>query len=144
MSVWTEDNPLSIHQTILTMKAYAPYHFLFTISSIVAKLNGRDTVPSPYQCLVVAQNHNMVDTIISIVANCMNNAYAQGEETAKLKEKAFIPQNWVKNKDSISAIQAAVNNYVSFLPSMNQQMFKDLKEAFAIDPSCFEYRLAAD
>ena len=86
----------------------------------------------------------MVDTIISIVANCMNNAYAQGEETAKLKEKAFIPQNWVKNKDSISAIQAAVNNYVSFLPSMNQQMFKDLKAAFAIDPSYFEYRLAAD
>ncbi len=144
MSVWTEDNPLSIHQTILTMKAYAPYHFLFTISSIVAKLNGKDSVPSPYQCLVAAQNHNMVDTIISIVANCMNNAYAQGEENAKVREKPFIPQNWVKNKESISAIQGAVNNFVSFLPAANRQMFDNLKEAFAIDPSYFEYRLAAD
>lgn len=144
MNVWTEENPYSIHPTILTMKAYAPYHFLFTISSFVAKLNGRDTVPSPYQCLVAAQKHTMVDTIISIVANCMNSAYAQGEENAKLREKAFIPQNWVKSKDSISAIQGAVNNYVSFLPSMNQQMYKDLKETFAIDPTYFEYRLAAD
>lgn len=144
MAVWTEENPYSINETILTMKAYAPYHFLFTISSVVAKLNGKDMVPSPYQCLVAAKNNNMVDMMIGIVSNCMNNAYATGEENAKLRERAFIPQNWIKSKDSISAIQSAVNNYISFLPSMNAQMNKALKEAFIIDPSYFEYRLAAD
>ena len=144
MDVWTEDNPLSINETLLTMKAYAPYHFLFTVSSIAAKLNGKDTVPSPYQCLLAAEKNNMVDMIITIVANCMNNAYSTGEENAKVKEKVFIPQNWIKSKDSISAIQSAVNNYISFLPSMNPQMNKSLQEAFTIKPEFFEYRLAAD
>ena len=144
MDIWTEDNPLSINETLLTMKAYAPYHFLFTVSSIAAKLNGKDTVPSPYQCLMAAEKSNMVDMMITIVANCMNNAYSTGEENAKVREKVFIPQNWIKSKDSISAIQSAVNNYISFLPSMNPQMNKQLREAFAIKPEYFEYRLAAD
>ena len=144
MSVWTEDNPWGINETLLTMKAYAPYHFLFTISSIAAKLNGKDMVPSPYQCLLAAQKNNMEDMVVSIVTNCMNNAYSTGEENAKVKDKVFIPQNWIKNKDSISAIQSAVNNYISFLPSMNPEMNKKLREAFAIKPEFFEYRLAAD
>ncbi len=144
MAIWTDDNPLSLNESILTMKAYAPYHFLFTISSIVAKLNGKDMVPSPSQCLLAAEKNNMVDMMVSIAANCMNNAYSSGEENAKVRDRVFIPQNWIKNKDSISAIQGAVNNYISFLPSMNPEMNKKLREAFTIKPEAFEYRLAAD
>lgn len=144
MEIWTDENPLSINESILTMKAYAPYHFLFTISSIAAKLNGKDMVPSPYQCLLAAEKNNMVDMMVSIAANCMNNAYSSGEENAKVRDRVFIPQNWIKNKDSISAIQGAVNNYISFLPSMNPDMNKRLREAFTIKPEAFEYRLAAD
>ena len=144
MSIWTEENPYSINQTLLTMKAYAPYHFLFAVSSIVAKLNGKDTVPSPYQCLLAAQKSNMVDAMLSNVVSCMNQAYDSGEQNAKLKDKIFIPQNWVKSKDSIAAIQNAVNSFVSFLPALDAQKFKTLRDAFAVKPEYFEYRLTAD
>ena len=144
MSIWTEDNPYSINETLLTMKAYAPYHFLFAVSSIVAKLNGKDNVPSPYQCLVSAQKNNMVDIMLSNVVSCMNQAYASGEQNAKLKDKIFIPQNWVKSKDSIAAIQNAVNSFVSFLPAWDAAKNKALREAFVIKPEFFEYRLTAD
>lgn len=144
MAIWTEENPLSLNETILTMKAYAPYHFLFAISSIFAKINGTSNVPSPNACYKVASSNNMVDQIVAIAANCLNSAFDAESNNAQSQNKPFIPQNWVKNKSSVSGIQSAVTNYMSFLPSMNAVLNKQLKENLKIDPKEFTYRLTAD
>ena len=144
MDIWTEDNPLSLDETILTMKAYAPYHLLFAISSIFAKINGNNNVPSPNACYEAAIKNNMADQVVAMAANCLNSAFSSESDNAQALNKAFIPQNWVKNKSSIAAIQTAVTNYISFLPSMNPSLNKQLKESLHIDAQKFTYRLTAD
>jgi len=125
-------------------KDYTPYHFLFAISSIFAKINGTSNVPSPNACYKVASSNNMVDQIVAIAANCLNSAFDAESNNAQSQNKPFIPQNWVKNKSSVSGIQSAVTNYMSFLPSMNAALNKQLKENLKIDPKEFTYRLTAD
>ena len=146
MNVWTSDNPLSINEELLTMKAYAPYHFLFAISTVFAKINGNSNVPLPYETVSLAEKANLSDQIIGIVANCCNRAYDFGKTQAESAggDKGFIPQNWIKNKASMTAIQDAVTNYILYLPSMNPQQNKLLKESLKMNPKCFEYRLTAD
>ena len=144
MDIWSDDNLLSLNEPILTMKAYAPYHFLFAVSSIFAKINGNNNVPSPNACYQIALKNNMVDQVIAIAANCMNSAFNSESENAATQNRTFIPQNWVKNKASISAIQTAVTNYMAFLPSMNPAQNKILKDNLKIDPKDFSYRLTAD
>lgn len=56
----------------------------------------------------------------------------------------FIPQNWIKNKRSINAVQAAITNYVNFLPTMNKQMSDSLKNGTKLGLVDFSYRLQAD
>lgn len=140
MEVWTEDNPLSIDETIMTMKAYAPYHLLFAISCIFAKINGKNDVPSPGACYKAANNTNMSDQVLAMAVGCLNSAYT----TAKEQSTNFIPQNWVKSKASVAAIQSAVTNYFSFLPSMSPEQNKLVKSNLVIDAKEFSYRLSAD
>ena len=143
MENWTEANPLSIDETILTMKAYAPYHFLFAISSIVAKCNGNSNVPFPSAVLKVVEQNNLADQLVALAATCMNNAFSAAKDKAQNEGKDFIPQNWVKSKASIDAIRAAITNMISFLPMMGEPQ-RGLKEKLKMDASNFRYVLSAD
>lgn len=143
MEIWTDANPKGLDEVYLTMKAYAPYHFLYAISALFSKLSKQSDVPSPADCMDKSIQYNLTDAVISLVANCMNSAIQS--ETAKYQQdgKTFIPQNWVKNKASISAIQTAIINYLSFLPTMNADMYNRLKD-LSLDASKFSYRVKAD
>lgn len=142
IEIWTDENPKSLNSDILTMKAYAPFHFLYAISAVFAIINKQSNVPSPSVCLKVCQEKNLVDAVISIVANCLNSAIMA--DASKIEEgKTFIPQNWVKNKSSIAAISSAVTNYFSFLPTMNVEMDKKMKE-LVVKSENFSYRVKAD
>ena len=143
MENWTEDNPLSIDETILTMKAYAPYHFLFAISSIVAKCNGNSNVPFPSSVLKVVKQNNLTEQLVAMAATCMNNAFAAAKDKAQNEGRDFIPQNWVKSKASIDAIRGAITNMISFLPMMGEPQ-KSLKDKLKMDASNFQYVLSAD
>lgn len=46
----------------------------FAISMVFAKCNNQTNVPSPSECLKVASENNLVDSIINIAANCLNSA----------------------------------------------------------------------
>lgn len=39
MSRWTPDNPMGLNESLLTMKAYAPFHHLFAISVIFSEFS---------------------------------------------------------------------------------------------------------
>lgn len=144
MEAWTLDNPLGLSEELLTMKAYAPYHFLFAISMVFAKCNNQTNVPSPSECLKVAQSNNLIDCVISIAANCLNSAISTEKDNCAQNNKTFIPQNWVKNKNCNAGIIAAIQNYFSFLPSMNKEMNDKLKKGIGIDSKYFSYRIQAE
>lgn len=144
MQNWTLENPLGIDETLLTMKAYVPYHFLYAISMVFAKLNNSPLIPSPSECLDAAEKSCLTNQIVGMVANCINQAYQSGQSDAEMNGRAFIPQNWVKNKACVSAIQMSVGNIINFMPTMNMDLSKKLKENLKLDPSKFEYRLSAD
>ncbi len=139
MESWVESNPLGLDEIILTMKAYAPYHLLYAISMICAKSNNQTTVPSPSQTLSLAQKGALVDTLIQTAAMCLNNAIQVEADQAQNNGKTFIPQNWIKNKASIQAINSAIINMFSFNPAS-----KELKKALQMDPMYFSYRVQAD
>ena len=140
---WTEDNPLSIDETILTMKAYAPYHLLFAISSIAAKCNNKSDVPLPSEVYRIAQKYQIVEPLLAIASNCLNNAFQTAKDSAAAAERDFIPQNWIKSKASIDAIRGAVTNYISFLPMMGEEQ-KKMKDYLKMGAEYFQYVLSAD
>lgn len=139
MNAWNDDNPLGLNDDILTMKAYAPYHMLYAISAICAKCNKQNSVPSPSECLKLAKENNIEDSIVQLAANCLNNAIETEINRAQMDEKTFIPQNWMKNKASINAINSAVINCFSFNPYA-----KELEAKLKMDPKFFSYRVQAD
>ena len=144
MTSWTIENPLGLNPDILTMKAYAPYHLLFAISGVFAKCNNQKNVPSPAECLRLAQDYGLVESIINIAVNCLNNAIEIANEKYIAENKTFIPQNWVKSKACIQEIQSAIINYFSFLPTMNKNMADRLSNNLKMEPQHFSYRVQAD
>ena len=139
MEAWKEENPLGLNDVILTMKAYAPYHLLFAVSMIFAKSNNQSSVPSPAETLTLAQKADKVDEIIQLAAACLNIAIDSEEQAAINNNKTFIPQNWIKNKSSLNAINFAVLNMFNFNPNS-----KMLKAALKMAPDKFSYRVQAD
>ena len=121
------------------MKAYAPYHMLYAISAICAKCNKQTSVPSPSECLRLSQVFNITDSVIQLAANCLNNAIETEINKNQLDEKTFIPQNWIKSKASINAINSAVINCFSFNPYA-----KELESKLKMDAKYFSYRVQAD
>jgi len=139
IEAWTPENPLGLNDNILTMKAYAPYHLLYAISAICAKCNNQSGVPAPSECLKMASKNDIVDTLVQLSASCMNNAIDSEAAKCLDEKKTFIPQNWVKSKASINAINTAIINCFSFAPDA-----KKLKEIMKMDQSYFSYRVQAD
>ena len=96
------------------------------------------------QFLKVASENNLVDSIINIAANCLNSAISAEKNNCEQNNRSFIPQNWVKNKSCNAGIMSAIQNYFSFLPTMNKEMDSKLKNGVKIDSKYFSYRVQAE
>ena len=147
MKNWTDANPLGLNETLLTMKAYAPYHHLYAVSSIFAIGNNKaDRVPQPSATWALATAHGMVDQIIKTAGRCLNTALRVASNRTPIGNAIFSPQNWVKNKQSLNDINAAIEQYMDMLPTMDggEQQFERLKNAVNIGQDQFEYRLQAE
>jgi hypothetical protein len=70
MSYWNDKNPLKLNETLLAMKAYAPYHQLYAVSMCFAMAsNHSDRVPNPYVSYKVAKQKNMISEIARVQNN---------------------------------------------------------------------------
>jgi len=144
---WTDDNPLGMNETLLAMKAYAPYHHLYAISMCFAISNNEaDRVPNPSRCLEKAQQDGMVNEIIGISGRSVNMALEAAANEVQPQGKIFSPNNWIKTKTSLTGINFAIHNYFSILPMIpgGQELNKKLKETLALGNEDFEYRWEAD
>jgi len=147
MKNWTDKNPLGLNETLLTMKAYAPFHHLYAVSMIFAIGNNKsDRVPSPNSTWENAKANGMVDQIVKTTGRCLNTAMRVASNRSLPNNAIFSPQNWVKSKQSLNDINAAIEQYIDMLPTMEggEQQYEKLKTTITIGQEQFEYRLQAE
>jgi len=147
LKTWTDKNPLGLNETLLAMKAYAPYHHLYAISMCFAISNNMaDRVPSPSSCLEKAKQHGLVDEIVKISGLSLNMALEAAANEFQPQNRVFSPQNWIKAKTCLAGINFAIRNYFQMLPMMpgGPQVSQKLKDGLILGQEDFEYRWAAD
>ncbi len=147
MRTWGKDNPLSLNETLLVMRGYAPYHHLYAVSMCFAIPNNQaDRVPSPEACLAKAESAGMVDDVVKIAGVSLNMALEAAANEQQPANRVFSPQNWIKAKTCLAGINFAIRNYFNMLPLMpgGKEMKGRLDGALSLDTEAFEYRWAAD
>ncbi len=146
-ATWVQENPLSLNETLLAMKAYAPYHHLYAVAMIFAiSSNQSDRVPNAHKALESAQRCNMAEEIVRIAGTCLNMALEAAANEPQPANRVFSPQNWVKSKACLAGINGAIRNYLNMLKGFpGGAEVKTRLDAVTVLPiDTFEYRLSAD
>jgi hypothetical protein len=147
MEMWSASNPLRLNETLLAMRAYAPFHQLYAVSMCFAITSNRsDMVPNPFVCLESAQRKGMVSEIVKIAGTCLNMALEAAANEPQPQNRVFSPHNWIKAKQSLTGVNFAIRNYLNMLPMMpgGKEIAAQLKESLTVPQEEFEYRWAAD
>lgn len=102
---WNNDNPLGLNESLMALKAYGPYHHLYTISVIFGGINKmQDLVPNPAVVLQKLKDSNQLDTVIEVAGQCLNMAFETALDDATQNNKVFSAPNWTKAKASLKDI----------------------------------------
>lgn len=144
---WNKDNPMGLNETLLAMKAYAPYHQLFAISVIVCEINKmNESVPSPSVSLRKMQDSGLLDEIITMSGNCLNIALDSAALEASDNNKMFVPQNWVKSKGCLKDLRSSIRQYLNAMKMMpgGKEVIERLNNGLAMEKEDFEVRWTAD
>ncbi len=147
MKYWTAENPLRLNETLLAMKAYAPYHQLYAISMCFSiQSNQQDRVPNPTICYEAAVNNNMVSEVAKVAGTCLTMALEAASKEPQPQNRVFSPQNWIKAKVCLTNINFAIRNYFNMLPMMpgGSEIGKKFTETLTLPAGDFEYRWEAD
>lgn len=147
LAIWGKDNPLGLNETLLAMRAYAPYHHLYAVSMCFSIANNQpDRVPNPSSCLEKAISTGLIEDIVRIGGISLNMALEAAKSESQPQNRVFSPQNWIKSKTCLAGINFAIRNYFGMLPAMpgGKDMNAKLRSALALDQGDFEYRWAAD
>lgn len=145
--IWVKDNPLSLNESLLAMKAYAPHHHLYAISLCFCVANNMpEGVPDPIIALEKAKNANMVSQIVNMAGSCLNSALEAAANEPQPTNRVFSPQNWIKTKTCLAGIRAATRQYFNMLPALpgGKQLKEQLETPLTMETSDFEARWAAD
>ena len=144
---WTKDNPLGLNESLLAMRAYAPYHHFFAISLCFCVLNNMaEGVPNPALAYEKLMSGACFDQIIDISGSCLNSALEAAANEPLPANRVFSPQNWIKTKACLAGIRAAIRQYFAMLPTMpnGKAMSQQIKNSLVMESSEFEARWAAD
>lgn len=148
LSFWNKDNLLGLNESLLAMKAYAPYHQLYGISlffSIINSIPG-ESVISPSLALKKLEENNMLDYIIRMSGKCLNTALINASAEPQPVNKVFSPQNWIKTKKCLNDIRSTISsmlNTISMLPE-NEATYNKIKTALKAENDDFKARWTAD
>lgn len=147
MKGWIPANPFGLNESLLAMKAYAPFHQLYAVSMCFAIQNKQaEMSPEPQSTMRKAESRGLVEQIVQIAATCLNTALEAAANEPQTQRRVFSPQNWVKTKTCLGAINAAIRQYFNMLPGMpgGKEFSKTLNEGLTLPPEDFVYRWAAD
>jgi hypothetical protein len=147
LKTWISENPLNFNETLLAMKAYAPYHHLYAVAMCFSIANNQsDRVPSPTRSFEVAEGSAMIDEIVKVAGISLNMALEAAANEQQPANRVFSPQNWIKSKACLSGINGAIRNYFSMLPMMpgGAEIKKKINTGTILAAADFEYRWSAD
>jgi hypothetical protein len=143
--VWIEANPLGFDETLLAMKAYAPFHHMYAISMIFAISNNMaDRVPAPRATWQASVTNGLTDELVTIAGQCLSTALENAVTQAAGQSRIFNPANWIKSKQSLTDINATIRPTFTALRLANKVVYDKLNSALSLAPEYFEYRLQAD
>jgi hypothetical protein len=144
---WTKANPLSLNESLLAMKSYAPYQHLFAVSLCFCQANGvGQGVPNPTVAYEKSRAANLVGQVVDVAGTCLNSALEAAANEPQAANRVFSPQNWIKTKTCLAGIRQAVGQYFNMLPSMpgGRELNQKLRDSLKMGESEFEERWAAD
>jgi AIPR protein len=147
LKTWIDTNPLSFNETLLAMRAYAPYHHLYAIGMCFSISNNHaERVPSPSKSYDAAAKAGMVQEIVKVAGISLNMALEAAANESQPANRVFSPQNWIKSKSCLAGINGALRNYFNMLPMIpgGAEIKKKLSEATTLKPEDFESRWSAD
>ncbi len=145
--IWVNQNPLGLNESLLVMKAYAPYHHLYAVSMCFAIANNQpDRVPHPHKCWERATESKMIEGIVKISGLSLNMALEGAANEPQPQNRVFSPQNWIKAKTCLAGINFAIRNYFNMLPMLpgGKEIKDRLNQTLTLNNEDFEYRWAAD
>jgi hypothetical protein len=145
--IWVNQNPLGLNESLLVMKAYAPYHHLYAVSMCFAIANNQpDRVPHPHKCWERATESKMIEEIVKISSLSLNMALEGAANEPQPQNRVFSPQNWIKAKTCLAGINFAIRNYFNMLPMLpgGKEIKDRLNQTLTLNNEDFEYRWAAD
>jgi hypothetical protein len=146
---WVPANPYGLNESLLAMKAYAPYHHLYAVSMCYSiSSNLQEMVPGPSAAYERARQGDHIEQIVKIGAACLNTALEAAANEPQPFGRVFSPQNWMRSKTCLAAINAAIRAYLNMLPSLPMpganELAERLKHTLALPRDKFDYRWAAD
>ncbi|MDD5790435.1 MAG: AIPR family protein [Spirochaetia bacterium] len=147
MTKWTKENPLDLNDSLLAMKAYAPYHHLYAISLFFCVINQvPESVISPKLALKKLKDYQLLDDVVSMAGNCLNTALTNANEEYIQNKKVFSPQNWIKQKGSLKGVRESINSTLNMLKIVPQgkETYDKLKIGLQVDSASFEERWTAE
>lgn len=144
---WEKSNPLSLNESLLAMRAYAPYHHLYAVSLFFCQVNGiGQGVPNPAATFRKASETNFVSQLVDSAGTCLNSALEAAANEPQPANRVFSPQNWIKTKSCLAGIRQAIAQYFNMLPAMpgGSELNQKLRAALQMEAVQFEDRWAAD
>ena len=144
---WDKDNPLSLNESLLAMRAYAPYHHLYAVSLFFCQVNRiGQGVPNPAATFGKASEANLVGQLVNSAGTCLNSALEAAAIEPQPTNRVFSPQNWIKTKSCLAGIRQSIGQYFNILPAMPgaSELNQRLRTALRMEAAEFEDRWAAD
>ena len=140
------NNPLGLNESLLAMRAYAPFHHLYAISVCFGVSNSMpmESVPNPFLAYNRAKEHNLINEIVDLAGRSLNFALESAANEPQENNRVFSPQNWIKAKKCLAGIRAAVSQSLNMLPMMNAEIANKLKDGLKLEREDFEARWSAD
>jgi hypothetical protein len=140
---WGKDNPHGFNETLLAMRAYAPFHHLYAVSMCFAVASKHvDRVPAPDLAWRQAQEKGVAEWVVSVAATALNFALETAVNEVQPGGKVFSPVNWIKTKTCLSGITNAIQMQLMMMPNIPGG--KEKRDALVLDSEAFEYRWQAD
>jgi len=144
---WVKENPLSLNESLLVMRAYAPYHHLYAISICFSVLNNMpEGVPNPFITFEKAERSGLAEQIVVIAGSCLNSSLEAAANEPQPSNRVFSPQNWIKTKTCLAGIRMAISQYFNMLPTIpgGKDLCQKLKTEMKMEVTDYEARWAAD
>ena len=143
---WSKENPLSLNESLLAMRSYAPYHHLYAISVCFGVSNSMPTesIPNPYVAFQKAEENDLVGQIVDLAGRSLNFALESAANEPQPANRVFSPQNWIKTKSCLAGIRAAVSQSLMMLPMMDANIANKIKQGLSMQREDFEARWSAD